>query len=238
MKYSILITMTFGFGTSVFFDIRTRLQETTLALRTRELEKERALKLASEARLQSLESRVHPHFLFNALNSVAALIREDPERAELQIERISRFLRYALDRGASHTVTLEEELRMVRDYLEIEQTRFGSRLRFSLDSALEASGARIPPMAVQTLVENSVKYAVAPRREGGGIRVRADREFSAVRVEIWDDGHGFDPAARPAGHGLDLLEGRLNSLYGDAAGLGFRNGRGMSVSLKIPFAHS
>ncbi len=238
MKYSILITMTFGLGTSVFFQIRSQLEDTTLALRTRELEKERALKLASEARLQSLESRVHPHFLFNALNSVSALIREDPERAERQIERISRFLRYALDRASQRAVSIEEELRMVRDYLEIEQTRFGDRLRFRLEADPGAASAEIPPMAIQTLVENSVKYAIAPRREGGEIRVHAARSGSRFRIDVWDDGPGFDPAHRLSGHGLDLLGERLQTLYGQAGALRFENGRGMTVTVEVPCARS
>jgi sensor histidine kinase YesM len=238
LRFSMALTLTFGLGSAVYHQLRGRLQETTLALRTRELEKERAEKLATEARLQSLESRIHPHFLFNALNSVSALIREQPELAEQQIERISRFLRFALDRSASRLVPLSEELRIVGDYLEIERTRFGERLRFTIDAQPEALAVEVPPLSVQTLVENSVKYAVAPRREGGDVRVGASIASGRLQVEVHDDGPGFDASFRPEGHGLDLLDGRLAAQFGDAASLRFRNGSGMAVIMELPCVRS
>lgn len=238
VKMSLLLTLAFGIGSTWYHQTRHRLEESTLALRTRELEKERALTLASEARLQSLESRVHPHFLFNALNSVAALIREQPDQAELQIERISRFLRFSLDRGMSGLVPLSEELRIVTDYLEIERTRFGGRLRFAIDAQPAALKVELPPMSVQTLVENAVKYAVAPRREGGQIDIAASVDGGRLSVEVRDDGPGFDYDARSSGHGLDLLTERLAAQFGDSASIRCRNGAGMSVRLEIPCAHS
>jgi sensor histidine kinase YesM len=234
LKMSLVLTLAFGIGSVIYYQHRYRLEETTLALRTRELEKERAEKLATEARLQSLESRIHPHFLFNALNSVSALIREQPELAERQVERISRFLRFALDRGSSGLVPLSDELRIVADYLEIERTRFGERLSFDITAPPEALAVQVPALAVQTLVENSVKFAVAPRREGGAIHVSASLEGSRLAVEVRDDGPGFEPALRPSGHGLDLLQGRLAAHFGAAAALQFRNGSGMSVTMEIP----
>jgi sensor histidine kinase YesM len=238
LKLSLVLTLAFGIGEVVYYQNRHRLEETTLALRTRELEKERAEKLASEARLQSLESRIHPHFLFNALNSVSALIREQPELAERQVERISRFLRFALDRGGSSFVPLAEELRIVRDYLEIEKTRFAERLHFSIEAPSEALSIDVPPLSIQTLVENAVKYAVAPRREGGEIRVAAAISDGRLLIDVHDDGPGFDAGSTPAGHGLDLLQGRLAAHFGDAAALRFRNGVGMTVTLEVPCARS
>jgi two-component system sensor histidine kinase AlgZ len=236
-KIAFLITEAFGIGTFVVAIYRARVEETTLQLRTRELERERALKVASEARLQMLAARVHPHFLFNALNSVSALIRENPELAEKQVERIARFLRSAIDQTA-RLIPLEEEIRVVNDYLAIEQTRFGGRIRYSTSIAPEAVHLGIPPMAVQTLVENSVKYAAGPRREGGEIAIQAAVSGDRLQVTVWDDGPGFDSQSRPAGHGLDLLEQRLRETYGDEARLVFTNGAGMSVSMVVPCAPS
>lgn len=237
-KMCLAITIAFGVGSFLFAQYRGKLEETTLALRTRELEKERAEKLIGEARLSSLESRIHPHFLFNALNSVSALIRENPEMAEKQVERISRFLRFSLDRSMSRTVAVWEEMKIVTDYLEIEKTRFGERLRYSISIAGPASTQQIPPFSIQTLVENSLKYAVAPRREGGEVRISAWMEDDKLHVEVWDNGPGFQPESRAAGHGLDLLEGRLNAQFGDGARLRFNNGEGMRVGLEVPCAHS
>lgn len=238
LKISLALTLTFGIGSILYRQNRSRLEETTLALRTRELEMERAEKLAAEARLQSLESRIHPHFLFNALNSVSALIREQPELAERQVERICRFLRFALDRGSAGLVPLAEELRIVADYLEIERTRFGPRLRFQIEAPPETLGAEVPALSVQTLVENSVKYAVAPRREGGMIRVVASLAGDGLSIGVHDDGPGFDASIQPAGHGLDLLRGRLAAHFGNRAALQFSNGAGMSVRMEVPCVRS
>lgn len=237
-KMGLILTLLFGVGSVIYHQFREKLEETTLALRTRELEKERALKLASEAQLQAIESRIHPHFLFNSLNSVSALIREDPELAERQIERISRFLRFSLDRSSARLVPISEEMRIVADYLEIERIRFGTRLRYSVDVAPGANDVLIPPMAVQTLVENSVKYAIAPRREGGEIRVNAFRRDDRLHVEVWDDGQGFSQEFRQSGHGLDLLEQRLNVQFGTEAALQFTNGTGMKVAIEVPCERS
>lgn len=187
-------------------------------LRRSEGEQQRALALAAEARLASLESRVRPHFLFNALNSAIALIPEDPRRAEDLLERLCALLRSSLDADAG-LVPLAEELRVVADYLEIERVRFGERLRYELDVPEELGAARVPAFAVQTLVENSVKYAVSPRQRGAHIRVHARRDGDGLAIEISDDGPGFSgPIWRP-GHGLDGLRARLLALYGERARL-------------------
>lgn len=238
LKIGGFITLAAGIGAAVVRELQGKVEETSLELRTKELERERALKLASDARLQSIESRIHPHFLFNALNSVAALIREDPERAERQIERISRFLRFAIDQGGSGMVSVEQEMRIVSDYLAIEQTRFGERLRFDVSVAPETARLQVPPMSVQTLTENSIKYAVAPRREGGEVRVAASLDGDRLTISVQDDGPGFDPELRPVGHGLDLLEKRLAVQFQDAARLQFSNGTGMTVRMELPCVRS
>ena len=118
-----------GSAITIYETLSHRLQAATLELRTRELAEERHRKLASEARLSSLESRIHPHFLFNTLNSISALIREDPAQAERTVERLAALLRYSLDSNARRLVSLRQEMRVVQDYLEIQKTRFGDRLQ-------------------------------------------------------------------------------------------------------------
>jgi len=187
-------------------------------LDTSEGERQRALALAVEARLASLESRVRPHFLFNALNSALALIPEDPRRAENLLERLCALLRFSLDAHA-RLVPLGEELRIVTDYLEIERVRFGDRLRYELDVPEELATFEVPAFAVQTLVENSVKYAVSARKQGAHIRVIARRDNGQLVIDIADDGPGFTGPIWVAGHGLDGLRSRLDALYGDRARL-------------------
>jgi signal transduction histidine kinase len=183
-----------------------------------ERERERALGLATDARLASLESRVRPHFLFNSLNSAIGLIPEDPARAEDVLVRLSALLRYSLDAHA-RVVPLGEELRVVIDYLEIERVRFGDRLRYEIDVPDEVRAIEVPVFAIQTLVENSVKYAVSPRQQGARIAVRGRIASGAVVLEVTDDGPGFRGEVWVPGHGLDGLRARLEGLYAGRAKL-------------------
>jgi sensor histidine kinase YesM len=218
VEISLAISVPITVGAATFSKLRNQLAQTEASLHAKELERQRAFGLATEARLASLESRVRPHFLFNALNSAIALIPEDPARAESVLERLARLLRSSLD-AASAMVSLGDELRVVTDYLEIERVRFGDRLRYEIDVPEALRGAIIPAFAVQTLVENSVKYAVSARKAGARIVVQARREAGNVRLHITDDGPGFDGPIWLPGHGLDGLRARLQALYGGAARL-------------------
>ena len=116
-------------------------------------------------------------------------------------------------------VPLDEELRIVRAYLDIERVRFGNRLRYHLETSGDPGRTTVPRLSLQTLVENSVKYAVSPRREGASIIIRAAKSNGRLRLDVEDDGPGFDPAAFRSGHGLALLKSRLEMTYGDRAAL-------------------
>jgi two-component system, LytTR family, sensor histidine kinase AlgZ len=219
LKIAIFLTLLAGFSIATYESLHWRLEETTLQLRTRELERERALKLATEAQLASLESRIHPHFLFNTLNSISSLIPEDPQRAERLLEQMAALLRFSLDSNQSGLVPLSSELKIVADYLEIEKARFGDRLNYRIDLAPDLNGAKVPPLSIQTLVENSVKFAIAPNRAGGEIVISGIRDNSQLRVDVCDDGPGFALESAPPGHGLDNLKGRLATLFGQNASL-------------------
>jgi LytS/YehU family sensor histidine kinase len=206
-----------------------------LKLAAKELEEERARKLAVEARLSSLESRVHPHFLFNTLNSISSLIQDDPALAERMVERLSALLRFSLDSNQSRTVSLSQEVKIIVDYLEIEKARFGERLRFRVDVPPELEQVEVPPLSLQTLVENSIKYGVSPRRDGGEVGVTARLESGIVRIEVTDDGPGFTPEAITAGHGLDNVQGRLAALFDDQASLSISAEPGRTrVTISVP----
>jgi hypothetical protein len=196
----------------------------------------RAKELAAEARLHALEARVHPHFLFNSLNSVLSLIPDDPARAEALLEKVAALLRFALDAGRSRLIPLGDELRIVRDYLDIESARLGDRLRAAIDVDPAAHGWQVPPFALQTLVENSVRHSIAPRRTGGAVRVTARVQEGRLELAVWDDGAGFARDALRPGHGLDNLEERLASLFGGRGELALRAGEpdGMTVVVAVP----
>lgn len=209
VSFAVSIPITLGAATM------SRMQR---VLERTESEKQRALALAAEARLASLESRVRPHFLFNALNSAVALIPEDPRRAEDVLERLSGLLRASLDAQA-RLVTLDAELAVVTDYLEIERVRFSERLRYEVDVPANLRSFELPAFSVQTLVENSVKYAVSARQQGASIRITARRDGDRLVIEVTDDGPGFGADVWVPGHGLHELRARLDAVYGDRARL-------------------
>jgi signal transduction histidine kinase len=195
----------------------------------------RAKELAAEAKLNALEARVHPHFLFNSLNSVLSLIPDDPVRAEALLEKVAALLRFALDAGQSRLIPLEDELRIVRDYLDIESARLGDRLRSTVDIEPAALDWKVPPFSLQTLVENSVRHSIAPRRTGGAVRVTARKQDGRLELVVWDDGAGFSRDELRAGHGLDNLESRLTSLFAGKGQLTLRAGEGgMTVTVAVP----
>ena len=212
MMFGMVITLTFGLGMNFYQHVRSRLDFATL-------EEERARKLAAEARLSSLESRIHPHFLFNTLNSISSLIPKDPKRAEQVVGKLAALLRFSLHANQTGLAPLGQEIQIVRDYLEIESTRFDSRLRYSIDVPAEMESLGIPPLSVETLVENSIKHVIAQRPGGGEIRVSASVRDGRARVDVSDDGPGFALDAVPLGHGLDNLTARLALLFDGGARL-------------------
>ena len=230
-----VISLTVGLGVFSFETMRHKLHHANLELRTRQAEQERAYKLLAEARLSSLASRIHPHFLFNTLNSIASLIPADPKRAEDTVGKLASLLRFSLNANQDRLVPLSQELKIVRDYLEIEQTRFGQRLRYSVDSRAQLDDVKVPPLALQTLVENSIKHVVAQRAEGATIRVAAAADGDRVRLEVIDDGPGFSLQAITPEHGLGNLISRLELLYGESGQISVaRADENTVVTLQFP----
>ena len=235
LKISIIVTLIFGVFATVMESLRSELEETTVALRTKERDEADARRLAAEAQLASLESRVNPHFLFNTLNSIAALVHDDPAAAERVTEELASLMRSSLDAASTPLVSLDDELQSVRAYLSIERVRFGDRLQYRVETNGAPGAAMVPRLSLQTLVENSVKYAVSARRGGASILVRAAKSDGRLRIDVQDDGPGFDPAAVSPGHGLALLKSRLQMTFGDRATLAIASRPGAtSVSIDLP----
>ena len=235
IRVTILITLIIGISRFVYETLRHRLMAAQADLKARQQEAEHARQAAVEARLASLESRVHPHFLFNTLNSISALIREDPRAAERTVERLAALLRFSLDSQAGSVVLLRREMRIVVDYLEIEHTRFGDRLQYDIDIPPALEDCEVPPMAVQTLVENCVKHAISPCRAGGAIHIAALSRDAVLELAVWDNGPGFDSESIVAGHGLDNLRTRLSVLFGEMGTLRIaQRGEHTAVVLAMP----
>jgi LytS/YehU family sensor histidine kinase len=191
--------------------------------------------MALEARLATLQSRLHPHFLFNTLNAISALIHDDPDRAERTVERLAALLRFSLDATQEAVIPLGDELKIVGDYLEIEHTRLGDRLSYAVKTHPAVTACAVPPLAVQTLVENSIKHAIAPRPDGGHVCVEACPAGDRLLVSVWDDGPGFQAADIRPGHGLDNLQARLAARFGATARLSIERHAGRTlVSVSLP----
>jgi ABC-type proline/glycine betaine transport system permease subunit len=198
------------------------------------------LLIASE--LNALRNKLNPHFLFNTLHSIIALTRKNPEAAETALFQFSDMLRYVLDteKSGSDRVTLEDELRFTRDYLELESLRLGARLK--VDWELDAAAAHIalPALSLQPLVENSIKHAFNPHSRPGllRIRTRVDDAAKALTMTVGDDGPGADLASVRQSNGLGLrtVERRLQLEYGDKGGLAIATapGDGFVVTMSIP----
>jgi LytS/YehU family sensor histidine kinase len=188
---------------------------------------ERAHTLVAEAQLNALRARIHPHFLFNTLTSIAALCGIAPDRAEAATLRLSQLMRRALDSNLAAPLRLEEEIDYVRGYLEIEQHRFGQRLNivWEIDSA--CGPAQIPGFAVQTLVENAITHGVGPQIGPGQVRIVARRFRDRALIAVIDDGQGMDTVTRTQAleaegereHGLRILTQQLALLHGPRARL-------------------
>lgn len=230
LRLAMPLAIVFGTGAMVHASLRGQVQGMEEKLRERELGEERAHKLAAEARLRSLESQIHPHFLFNTLNSISSLIAVNPIRAEQIVGRLAALLRASLDTSGQPLIPLRQELAMVESYLDIERARFGHKLRSSIAVPANLENAKVPPMSVQSLVENAVKYGITPQNAGGEVLVTAASENGSLRIEIHDTGRGFDLSAVPAGHGLDNLVSRLNALFGVKARLNVLRRDGHSVA--------
>lgn len=229
IQTSLILALTITLGVFVIRWLRMEVETATLQLRNRQLEQERAGKLAVEAQLASLESHIRPHFLFNTLNTISSIIPEEPKLAESLVGKLAALLRLSLDSKHERVATLERELKIVTDYLEIEQARYGDRLRFRIDVPLELRSGEVPALSIQTLVENSVKYAVGSRYEGAEIRVSASMVDGSLSVAVSDDGPGFTEQAIRPGHGLDNLQRRLAALFGPAARLDISNKAGFTT---------
>jgi len=218
-----------------------------LRLRERRLEhekREQELVLnANRSELKALRAQVNPHFLFNALNTIASLIPRHPDRAEKTIEQLAEVFRYTLRRSDREWVTLEEELEAVRAYLDVEQERFGDRLVVRMGCTEEAEEVRIPAMVVQTLVENAVKHGVGGIRTQAVVEIEARVDASGISIQVRDNGPGFPAtamggfAAGNGGYGLRNIRERLQGHFGDAASLHIdRNSAlGMTVvAIRLP----
>jgi sensor histidine kinase YesM len=190
----------------------------------------------AQAELQNLKMQLHPHFLFNTLNTISVLMMRDADLANRMLIRLSDLLRVTLDNAGNQIVPLRQELDFLRGYLEIEQTRFQDRLTTSFDISPATLDARVPYLILQPLVENALRHGITTRPGAGHIKVRAAVENGSLLMQVRDDGAGLDGTFKK-GIGLANTEARLKQLYGSAHRFEFTNvpAGGLLVTITIPF---
>jgi len=192
---------------------------------------------AAEARLKLLQAQIEPHFLFNTLANLQALIGSDPHRAQAMLGHLDGYLRATLASTRNDQCTLAEEFARLRGYLEILTIRMGPRLAYSLELPEALATAKLPPMLLQPLVENAIKHGLEPKLDGGDLRVAASAEGGQLVVVVEDSGLGFG-AASTSGTGVGLLhvKERLAAVYGNAATaeIGETPAGGVRVTLRLP----
>ena len=220
-------------GASYVIRIATRLRE-------QEARVARADTLRMHAELSALRGQLNPHFLFNTLHTLTALVRRDPATAENALERFGDMLRYVLDvkRSAREDVTLADEMKFVRNYLALEGLRLGDRLQTVEQLDPEALDCVLPSLTLQPLVENAIKYGIAPRSEGGTIEIVAALDEQSLILVVRDDGPGArtDIVDAASGVGLRAVRQRLETRYGAAATFAVTTapGQGFEVRLRLP----
>ena len=229
------LLMTYLFLIGLAYALAYRRESEARALNTSQLETRLV-----EAQLQALQRQLHPHFLFNTLNTVSGLIRTDPDGADAMIDRLGDLLRMTLHKSGIQEVSLKEELDVLGKYVEIERTRFGDRLTIDMRVQPETLDAHVPSLVLQPLVENAIRHGIAPNARPGWIAVRAERDLSELVLQVLDNGDGLPPdrlMALNRGVGLDNTRARLEHLYRDRFEFTFSNlERGFCVTIRIPFA--
>jgi two-component system, LytTR family, sensor kinase len=216
-----------GHGLEYYRDWRRR--ETQNALLSRRL---------VQTELHLLKTQLHPHFLFNTLHAISALMHRDVKAADRMLARLSQLLRTALDYSGTQEVSLQEELEFLEPYLEIEQARLGDRLTIEIDVSPHVLDARVPHMILQPIVENSIRHGIAPRAAPGWVRIHARGRRDMLDIEVVDNGAGLAPGrSANGGLGLSNTRARLQQLYGEKFSFEPRNAAegGFEVAISIPF---
>jgi len=237
-------------GAGYAFEYYRRFREQQLQAARLELRATRLETQLAHAQLQALKMQLHPHFLFNTLHAISALMDDDVKGARRMIARLSELLRLTLENVGQQEVSLRQELDALERYLEIEQIRFQDRLTVVLVAPPETLDASVPNLVLQPIVENAIRHGIAPRSSAGRIEIRAERRDGMIELQVIDDGPGLRPCGEEGGEegakefkegiGLANTRARLRRLYGDEHRIEIKDADegGLAVKLSIPFRHA
>ncbi|MFQ5633452.1 MAG: sensor histidine kinase, partial [bacterium] len=225
----------YGFLAGIFYTINFYKKFKEKELRETELNL-----LAKNMELQNLKSQINPHFLFNTLNSVNALMATDPEKARTMNTRLAQLLRFSLEGYDEKFVTLKQELAFIRNYLDIEKVRFGDKLSVHTDVARQALNCKVPSMLLQPVIENAIKHGISKVAEGGALTIQATQQNGILSLQVANTGEWISEASLSGfmkkGIGLKNTNERLKRLYGESFGLQLESKQptGLTVTIRIP----
>lgn len=232
-RISFLILI-FGSLVYIYFHVRIKLKATYGKLAQKEIQEQKLQQLKTKAELKALRAKVNPHFLFNTLNSISSLIYIDQAKAEEMLQKISHLFRYAFGASEKEMINLSEELELVSEYLELETLRLGERLTYYIKSEAVIDDILLPPLLLQPLVENSVKYAIAPFQVGGSVSITAKKVEDYCEITIKDSGKNFNHEEWEEGFGLQGVKERLALHYKDESKFSISTENEVSIKIKIP----
>lgn len=212
--FSFMVGIVFSIIISAGFVYRERLEAKIARLKEIEIENEKLRRIESEARLNGLQAKLNPHFLFNILNSTAALIYDDPVKAEKSIVRLSNLYRKVLSISNQTFIPIAEELELIEDYLELEKMRFEDKLSYHMTCSEDLKSERIPGLLIEPLVENVIKHGSAHSAAAIQIDIHITAQNGHIAIEVADSGPGFEVEKADFGFGLFSIQERLKLLFG------------------------
>ena len=235
-----LVSLLFCIIIYYFFFSQEQARKMQVKLHQAELKQTQIQHAATQSQLQLLQSQIEPHFLFNTLANLQALIRQDPIMAEKLLNKLTELLRSSLKKSRAAEITLEDELSSLEAYLEIQKIRLGTRLKFNIHRHEKIKlSSKLPPLLLQPLVENAVLHGIEPKIEGGSITVSVNQINGKLNIQIIDTGIGLQSNnSKQQGHGFALnnIRQRLNALFGQQASLTIKNNRdnGVTATMELP----
>jgi len=230
-----ILAITFGIILSYFFYSKSRLRVTEEEIQQERIKRLSSEKEALEANLRLLQAQIEPHFLFNTLSNILSLIDTDPANGKSMLVDLIHYLRTSLSRTFPDPITLDQEIDMIKAYLNIQKIRMGERLHFKIELPDAVRKHPFPPMLLQPLVENALKHGLEPKMEGGAIMIQVGEEDEVIRIEISDNGQGFS-SFNKTGVGIGNVRERIKLLYGEKGRLLLEENKpnGVRAIIEVP----
>ncbi|MBN2245710.1 MAG: histidine kinase [Candidatus Aminicenantes bacterium] len=235
LLFSLIVGFLFSAGITAYFYLKDSLAEKISLLKVMEVENERLKRLESETRLRNLQAKLNPHFLFNTLNSIAALVYDDPEKAETSIVKLADLYHKVLDFSSQTLIPMDEELELTRNYLELEKLRFEDRLKFKIGCPEDLKTTQIPGLLIEPLVENAVKYAKPDPGQALEIEVKIEEKEGSIGISVSDNGQGFELDKTAFGFGLFSIQERLRLIYEKNYRFKIQSSKGKGTDVYIQF---